>query len=130
MPRPRLLHPVPVVIQPSDLAATDIRANAREPVKTVARASEVNTEAQIQWTRRRDPNNTRSGMKEDASGYLLFRKTDLAELEYTPTQGDQITAIGDLTGLSLYMTSQEPAGHYDGQHWLLLVNFTDKVPAR
>lgn len=128
--RPRLIHPVWIIVQKVDKDNTEYRANAREAIKTVERGPEVRVRAQVQWARRKDPNAARTGIVHGASGYVLFDMRDLETLDYTPGDGDRITTIGALTGLSLYMTAQTPAGHYDGRHWLLRVDFTDKAPGR
>lgn len=130
MPRPRLIHPVDVTIQPKDAGATAYRPNAREPVKTVARSVDIELPAQVQWYAKATPEVGRAGVTEGHRGYLIFHVDDLAALEYTPRQGDKVTVIGAITGLAVYLTAQEPAGHYDGQHWLLKVNFEDKAPPR
>lgn len=131
MPRPRLLHPVEVVIEPIDVAATVYRPNAREPIKTVARKTTVSVSAQVQWNKNRAPDAIRAGIAETASGYFIFLKSDLSDASYVPRHGDRVITIADTPQpISLYLKDQEPCGHYDGEYWMLRVDFVDKAPAR
>jgi hypothetical protein len=130
MPRPRLIHPVDLTIEPIDTPATTYDRQAREPVKQAARATQVQVEAQVQWSAQDDPVASDVGILERNRGYVLFRTEDLEAISYEPARGDRIVTIGPMTGLDLYLADGEPCGHYDGQPWLRKFDFVDRQPTR
>jgi len=131
MPQPRLIHPVTLVILPINKGDTVYDGAAREPVKQVSRSEPVSVPAQVQWSKLSDPQPNRGGVQEKSSGYVIFRTIDLEIRSYWPQRGDRITSIGTkYTNQHLYLTGQEPAGHYDGDPKLLVFNFEDRQPTQ
>jgi hypothetical protein len=87
--------------------------------------------AQVQWIKKQEPVVNRGGVQEKSSGYLIFSVTELETMGYTPRRGDRITEIGRRQiNLDLYLTENEPCGHYDGENWLLKFDFEDRLPSR
>lgn len=127
MPR-RLISPVDCLISPINKAGTKYASSAREPVKTIARSTSLTISAQHSQSRRRFHDQGPGGAKKGTSGYLVTRQWILDAQSYEPTAGDLITAIGNRTGLRLYVTGLEDSGHLDGANTLVLIHYSDRRP--
>lgn len=110
-PNPRLLHPVPVIIEVRDLSQTIFDDDAREPVRQVERSTAVTVNAQILWDFRNDPKPLEGGLEYLESGYILVKLTEIRALGLDFKFGDRITKIGDLD-TELYITRSRPMAHY------------------
>lgn len=132
MPLPNLIHPIEVEIEPADKANALYDRDAREPVRSVARAATIVLEAQVEYRDPGDPRWQAMGIHESVTGYLLFRVLDLEAAGYTPgpTGGDRIVRIGHRTA-SLFTLQRKDAGHYGSEDGstLVLVYFGDRRPS-
>lgn len=99
MRRPRLLHPLTVVIEPLDTASTYYDENTREQIQIIGRAPEIEIQAQVEYRDfvqhgQADATYDRGGFMGEERGYILIRYIDAAKLSYTPKLGDKIAMIG------------------------------------
>lgn len=126
---PNLIHPVWATIQKADRTTTAYDEDAREPIRSVDRAT-VRVQAQVRYRSLSDPDWLAIGPAENAKGYLLFRHLDLSRLGYTPKRGDRVTKLGKRV-VEYYFLDEDPAGHYPDQdgYTLLKVYFEDRRPS-
>lgn len=131
MPIPNLLHPVPVVIAKINRAGTRYDNDAREAVTQAARDSAVTVQGQVKWGLQEGLQPTKTGPKEDASGYVLFRRTDLATAGITLEQNDRFASIGGID-TDVYVSRIEWTGHYPsaGGPTMVKAYFADRQPAK
>ena len=127
---PRLIHPIPVVIEVLDTGETSWDPDALEPIGDADRSTQVSIEAQIQWRDDRDPKATRGGIRLESDGYIIVRPEDEALLAAPIKRGDKIIQIGS-DAYELYILGFEPAGHYPdvGGPGLRLLYFGSRGPS-
>lgn len=99
MRRPRLLHPLTVVIEPLDKGATYYDDDTREQIQILGRSVEVEIPAQVEYRDfvqhgQADATWDRGGYIGEERGYILIRYIDATKRGYTPKVGDKITMIG------------------------------------
>jgi hypothetical protein len=131
MALPRLLHPVPIVIEQISKATTFYDEDAREPIQAAARSSQETVQGQVKWEGDLALDVAAGGAQEGAQGYVLFRYTDLAAKGITLAQNDRIVKIGQQE-VDVYVTKLRPVGHYPDQSGASLVKafFMDRQPSR
>lgn len=127
---PNLIHPNTIEVERLEKTATAYDVDAREPVRQGTRKTKVTLPGQVLWGSHDGTDPTTIGLRDDESGYVLFRKIDMTAVSYRPQRGDRIIRIGDLTGLKLFITNVIPRGHYPDQGGFTLwqCNFTDRAP--
>lgn len=131
-PLPRLIHPIPVTIEPLSRSTTEYDDDLREPVgETSYGAPITGLEAQNKDIDDDVPKPRGEGVVEVTKGYLLFRQIDIDGV-YTPLRGDRVTRIGNRTGLDLYVTKMQYRAHYpdQGGHSLVKIWYADRGPTR
>lgn len=110
-------------------------ADAREPMHGArsTTADVVIIKAQISWGDRGRVQNEMAGVEEKSDGYILCRWSDLRAKGGPFKRGDKIASIG--TGLNalvtdLYITKNEPMGHWPDQGGTSIVrfHFSDRNP--
>lgn len=124
---PNLISPVTVKMEQPDKAATVYDSRAREPVKRVRRASEVELTAQVSWGRSyraEEWQGGQGGTYQAATGYLVFRVYDLESDGITLSQGDKCTTIGGKDA-NVFLTNKLYAGHHNGGPTLEIWDFSD-----
>jgi hypothetical protein len=132
MVQPNLIHPVPVVIQRKDAAATVVDDDFREPVQQAARKSNVTIPGQVKWYSDQDLQMiSKGGPDEVSDGYVLFRYRDLEAANSPIARGDRFIKIGRID-VDVYVTKVEPQAHWPDQGGATLVKayFTDRQPGR
>lgn len=135
MVQPRLIHPVPVVLERINRDTTKERADAREPIQQAARHPAVTIQGQPNWTAvvggGRSLQVTRLGPQEDALGYVLFRYADLNAQSITLQMNDRIKKIGFREG-DWYINRLQDVGHYSdaGGPTLVRAYFKDRDPTK
>ena len=125
----RLLFPVDVEIEPVDKSSTFYDDSAREPILQVDRNATVTVPAQVEWTDRNRPSQTRTGPQHKSSGYLVILTRTLPDLRYTPKRGDKIVTIPNYSG-TYFVTSITPHAHRDGVPQTLHLDFSDRNPTQ
>lgn len=128
MPLPNLLSPLFATIEPVSRSTTRWDADAREPVRTLARATTVIIPAQVS-TEKSGNEHTATGTVERADGWLTIRKRDADARSWTPSVGDKITALGHRT-TELYVEKVQDIGHWGDQSGfsLLRLHFGTRRP--
>jgi len=131
MPLPNLIHPIRVVVQQIDTAATVYDPDTREPVQQAARKTNVVLPGQPKWVSEESLGIARAGSSPSASGYVLFRMVDLTAAGVTLRLNDRITMQGHLVD-EVYIVRLQPLGHYPGQNGASLIRawFADRLPAK
>jgi hypothetical protein len=128
MPEPNLIHPIPVIIEQRDIAATVYDEDTREPVRQVARKVETTINAQVLWDFHDDPRHMASGLDLEETGYILAKISELVSASISLSFGDRIIKIGDLD-VELYITRTRPLGHYPPMGATILrAYFADRDP--
>lgn len=125
---PNLISPTTITIEQTDQAATRYDSLAREPIKYVKRSSAIELEAQVSWGKSfsaRYQAGGQGGTVNDATGYLVFRRTDIAALGVTLKQGDKVTQIGGMT-VDVWLSDKTWVGHHDGAPTLELWDVVDR----
>lgn len=127
-----LIEPSPIVVEQLDRSSTIYDDDAREPIKQVRRTTAVTLEAQVSWTRNRRAAfklGAQGGVLDEASGYLVFMRRDVAAAGVTLTRGDRITSIaGVAVDPVLYLIGEQRAGHLSGTANLEIWDFSDRRP--
>ena len=131
MVQPRLIHPVPVVIEQFLPSQTIVDDDFREPVQHAARAAQVTVDGQPKWGADESSQPTRGGVEEGSDGYVLFRYKDLDDAGVTLKRSDRFVSIGGLN-TDVYITRLRPEGHYTDQGGPTLIKafFADRQPSR
>lgn len=131
MPIPNLIHPVDVKIEQIDKPSTFYDEDAREPIQQAARTTVVILKGQVRWTGQFDKESTDAGIKENESGYVLFRTTDLSAQSITLQVNDRVAQIGG-RDMDSYLTRLEWLGHYPEVNGPTLVKayFADRQPSK
>lgn len=131
MTLPRLIHPVPVVIEQIDRASTLYDSDAREAVTQAARDAGITIPGQVKWGTQFGLEPTKTGPREDASGYVLFRRIDLDAASVTLQINDNIKKLGDVDA-DLYISRLEWIAHYPsaGGPTMVKAHFVDRQPAK
>lgn len=127
---PRLLHPVPVVLEQIDMAATVYDSDSREPVQQAARKTSVTLPGQMKYGESKSAGMSSTGLEAGENGYALFRIRDLHFANITLQIGDRIRSAGD-TVHDAYITRLQPIGHLP--RWnstLIKAFFADRQPAK
>lgn len=137
MPRPRLLHPVPVYIRKIDRDETAVMDhNLHEPVGQVRRPQKpLRLICQHQPNIKDRPAAAPGGAMEESDGYVLFRTQDLRLWKVTVERGDRIVQMGDPPNdyeVDYYITRTKPMGHYPSARGstLLRCYYEDRHPSR
>lgn len=127
---PNLIHPVDATIQPANRAGAHYDRDAREPMRSVARATTITLPVQVHYNSIAEPSWGDTGATSATEGYLLARYCDLTARSYTPRRGDRVTALGHVA-TELYLSMKEGAGHYPDQDGasLIKLHFTDRRPS-
>ncbi len=109
------------MLEQLNAAATLYDEDTKEPIAAATRTT-VNLQAQVRWFFADRVRGRNTGPREEADGYLLFRRSDLVKAGVEIKEGDKIVGIGTLTGVSYYVTELRPMGHYpdQGGHGLLI----------
>lgn len=128
--RPRLVHPVWVVIQPLDAVQTTYDSGAREQIPGLARKAQVRIKAQVHWSRLMDVEQTATGNVERYDGYLAFERSALQEAEYAPASGDRVVSVEGATADLYLQPNAQQRGQYGQQHNLVRVFFRDRGARR
>ena len=131
MPLPRLLHPVDIHVEKIDRAATAYDHDAREPIVQAARKTIVVVPGQVNWGTQKGLEPSKAGPREGASGYVLFRHTDLTVAGLTLEDNDRFAKLGNVD-TDLYVDRLEHTAHYGDQGGPTLVKayFSDRAPAK
>ena len=130
MVQPRLLHPVPIVIQQMDQSTTMYDDDYREPIQQSQRFANVTLPGQVKWTVGLDElKMERGGVRLEAEGYVLFRYKDLKAKNITLKKDDRLITIGGVE-VDVYITKIQPMGHYPSAAGPTLVRawFNDRQP--
>lgn len=128
---PRLLHPVPVLIEQISHDESLYDDEAREPIQQATRSSVVTIPGQVKYGSSREASFHLGGLRENERGYVLFRQVDLDAQSVTLKINDRIVKIGQITQ-SADITRIEPMGHYPDQNGasLIRVYFSDRAPSK
>lgn len=115
--RPRLIHPVEVVIEQVDADATVIDPDFEQPIGEVVRVA-LTLRAQQRLTR---GNMLRQGAAgadplANAVGHLVFEIEALERASQSPRVGDRITRIG-LEAVDYRVLAIEDRAPYAGRFW-------------
>ena len=129
MPAPNLIRPLTVTIERGVKADTAYDRDAREPMRSLVRAT-VALPAQVVFDDRASPDIGGQGASEQFDGHLTFRLRDLAAKGYTPARGDHVVQLGN-RATSLYVQATQDAGHWGDQsgHTLVKAWFSDRRPS-
>ena len=130
MPTPDLIHPIPVTITPLNRTALIMDENAREPMHGSRAGTPFTVNAQIRWRDAYMPVPMATGVREEFDGYILVRTADLTALGQTIERGDQITRMGNMLDLDVFVIDSEPTGHWpdQGGHTLMRYYFESRRP--
>lgn len=132
---PRLIHPIPIVIERISTAKTVYDEDYREPVQNTARLAPVTCPGQVAWNSDKAERPTELGPEEGSDGYVLFRRCDLRALGVaTIVRGDRFTKFGagaNEIDVDVYVTRVKYEGHYpdQGGATLLKAFFRDRQPS-
>jgi hypothetical protein len=131
--QPRLIHPVPIVIEQVDEANTNYDDHHREPIQQSKRKTSVTIKGQVRWAVPDDVELqiTIGGKQIQADGYVLFRFKDLTAASVTLKENDRFISIGGET-VDVYIVKFRPMGHYPraGGPTLVRAYFMDRTPIR
>lgn len=122
--KPRLIHPVDVVIERLDQAATTWDPDFREPVaNTTVKYKEPETiKGQVNFRGFEQRDMTPGGETPVTSGHIVYRTDQTISLQ----KGDRIVSSGGTPLLHVYVTSVKPAGTYGGKHHLEKAEFQER----
>lgn len=128
---PNLLHPVPISVEKIDRASTYYDPDAREPIMQAARKTIVVVPGQVNWGTQKGLEPQKAGPREGATGYVLFRHTDLTAAGLTLEDNDRFAKLGNVE-TDVYIDRLEHEGHYPDQGGPTLVKayFSDRAPAK
>jgi hypothetical protein len=128
---PRLLHPVPVIVEQVSIPETAYDLDAREPVQQAARLASVTIPGQAKYGSSKELSYESSGPQAGERGYVLFRQRDLDSRGIVLAVNDRITKVGR-TDHDSYITRLEPTGHYAefGGNTLVKAYFADRQPSK
>jgi hypothetical protein len=130
MPEPNLIHPVDIILEQRDLAATIYDEDTREPIRQVERKAQVTVSGQVLWDYHDDPKSTGTGLIMEERGYFMVRTSDMSAASIEIKHGDRVLSMGGVA-VSLYITRTRPMGHYPGLGATLLrCYFIDRDPAQ
>lgn len=111
MTRPRLIHPVRIVVEPAVVAQTFFDEDAREPVQHLKRSATIDLPGQVSWGESAGLEDTPGGAVLASDGYVLFLKEDLDRVSLDPKINDRIKKIG-WDNVDLYLVRLQWIGHY------------------
>jgi len=128
---PKLLHPVPCVIEKIDRAGTIMDEDAREPIQSASRPTTVTVPGQVEWGTQMGLEAAKTGPRETSSGYVLFRRIDLEAAGVTLEDNDRLAKLGDVE-TDVYINRLEWKGHYPDQGGPTMVKayFADRAPSK
>ncbi len=128
-----LISPSPVVVEQLDKSATVYDDDLREPVAAVRRATQVTLQAQISWTRNKRTGfheGAQGGPQDEATGYFVFMRRDVARAGVTLQRGDRVVSTaGQLLEPPVFLLAEQRAGHLSGVANLEIWDVTDKRPS-
>lgn len=108
----QLVEPVKVTIESLDASDREWDVNSRDALHGSAASTVTIIDAQVAWGDRDAPRQEVGGVRERSRGYIVISIVQEAQKGVTFKGGDRITKIGTQTGLDLYLTEQEPFGHW------------------
>jgi hypothetical protein len=131
MTRPRLIHPVVVLLEPSVVSETIYDEDAREPVQHLKRAVSVEIPGQVNWGGSENMEMTEGGAVLSADGYVLFLKEDLDGVSVEIKVNDRIKKLGWNT-VDLYVVRTQWLGHYPDMGGATMIKawFRDRAMVR
>lgn len=131
MTRPRLIHPVVVVVEPSVVAETYYDEDAREPVQHLKRSATVELPGQVSWGESQNLEDTAGGAVLAADGYVLFLREDMDALSLELKINDRVKKLG-WNEVDLYLVRLQWIGHYPdmGGATMLRAWFRDRSMVR
>ena len=125
--RPRLIHPLPVILEQLNRGGTDWDPDFDEPVEGEATYDDpVTLSGQVNYSAVSQLVTGGSAWLKDSIGRLVFLKADLEAAGITLGIGDKITSI-DGREVAYYILEPRPQGHYDTAT-LIFAFFGDKEP--
>jgi len=131
MASPRLIHPVPVVVQPLDRGSSSWDSSAREPIPQLRRGTSVNIDAQVHWGKRDVRIQTSDGLVTEADGYLALRRRDIEAAGWTPGHGDRVVSIDGVVQEVYLLGPGQHRGQYrrrsGSRHQLVRIFFKDRA---
>lgn len=125
---PNLISPTTIQIEQKSSSSTSYDTLAREPVKTVSRDAAIELPAQVSWGKSyasRYFGGGQGGTVQDATGYLVFRVTDIDAIGVTLAQGDKVTRIGGAI-TNVFLSDRTLVGHHDGAPTLEIWDVIDR----
>lgn len=128
---PRLLHPVPIVIEQISKGATIYDPDSREPIQSAARTSQKTVQGQVKWGGDLSLQVAAGGALEGSRGYVLFRYVDLEAQGVELQQNDRLVKIGNRE-VDVYVVEVTDCGHYTDQGGATMIkaHFADREPSR
>ena len=111
MVQPRLLHPVPIIIQQIKPSLTPMDDDYREPIQQSKRGANVTIQGQVNWTGMDKVDMAVGGVRLESEGYVLFRYIDLARKNIVLKKDDRLISIGGVE-VDVYIMKLQPMGHY------------------
>lgn len=134
MPEPNLIHPVEITLERRDLGNTIYDEDTREPVRQLARKTEVPINAQMLWEMADSPEPNTGGIDLGERGYFLVKTSDMRAASLTIKQGDRVFVPDPITlgaTIEVYVTRTRPMAHYPGLGATLLrAYFEDRSPTQ
>lgn len=133
---PRLLHPVPVQIEPLKRKQSLVDEDYREPVQDAARPKLYVIPGQVKWGLDQKLRPMQAGPELESDGYIIFRRLDLKRVGIEDIQqNDRFVKIGQgvyAINVDLYVISVRLEGHYPSRGGATLVKafFRDRMPSR
>lgn len=119
--QPKLIHPIGIIVRPTDKENTIFDPNAREPIQIVKRNFQFEIAAQMKYREVSSEGlgvarKSHSGMIEGEAGYALIRYIDAAAKLWTPKLGDKFVRFGSNTTnpqeVQVYIRRLSPTAHY------------------
>lgn len=128
MPVPRLIHPVFVVIEPTDNASTRWDHAAKEQVPVLRRKTAITLQAQVHWDRQQATSRVDGGTVLQQRGFLVFLRRDVEAAAWVPAAGDRVSSIGGQTVDATLTSAGQQRGQYSSRHNLIRVEFEAAAP--
>jgi hypothetical protein len=129
VPQPRLIHPVPVMVEQFSPSTTRYDEQAREAVQQAARKPVKTVPGQPRWSMGEALETSLLGATIDARGYVLFRRVDLEAQSLVLVVNDRIIRIANEV-VDLYIVRLQPLGHYETGWTLVRAYFADRRPSK
>ncbi len=134
MPEPNLHHAVEITLIQRDMPNTVYDPDTREPVRQLARKTEVTINAQILWEFGDVGEATGRGLELGERGYFTVKTRDMRTAGVSIKFGDRVVLPGPIDPaetLTAYVTRVRPMGHYPTLGATILrAYFADRSPAQ